>query len=381
VNYSQTNKLVASIGILPTYLFRKSIYIVHGIWAIPTVLIMRLIHPFVLVRLGTFRSDRIGHFAADVGQRWALINSQKNNTIDWYWLEEETCNEQWAKMIVRNFSVYRVIKYLDLWNKFIPGGARHIRPSTTTKSRDIDGLLESSQRGMMDFLPSENQIAKTWLRKNGWTGGEKFVCLQVRDSTYLDSENTHPVNDWNYHNYRDSDIATYVSAVRWLLDQGIWVLRMGRVVEKRIPIHHPKMIDYAFSEDKSDFLDIWLYANCNLCITTLSGPDSVSDVYRRPLMAVNYLPLIDMYSWSNIYCHPKSLIDIESGKQLTLKESLNYQYYKTEDYENAGIEIINLTSSDILDSVKECWTRLEGKYVGIDGELEDQRTRKDSGRY
>jgi hypothetical protein len=31
--------------------------------------------------------------------------------------------------------------------------------------------------------------------------------------------------------------------------------------------------------------------------------------------------------------------------------------------------------------VKECWTRLEGKYVGIDGELEDQRTRKDSGRY
>jgi len=37
------------------------------------------------------------------------------------------------------------------------------------------------------------------------------------------------------------------------------------------------------------------------------------------------------------------------------------------------IEIINLTSSDILDSVKECWTRLEGKYVGIDRELEDQK--------
>ena len=46
--------------------------ILHGIWAIPVVGIIRIISPVLLIRLGTLRSDRIGHFVADAGQQFAV---------------------------------------------------------------------------------------------------------------------------------------------------------------------------------------------------------------------------------------------------------------------------------------------------------------------
>jgi hypothetical protein len=37
-------------------------------------------------------------------------------------------------------------------------------------------------------------------------------------------------------------------------------LRMGRIAAKPIPIRHRRVVDYAFHPDRSDFLDIWLFA-------------------------------------------------------------------------------------------------------------------------
>ena len=46
--------------------------------------------------------------------------------------------------------------------------------------------------------------------------------------------------------------------MEWLADQGVWVLRMGKIMERPIPTEHPRIVDYAFEPNKSDFLDIWL---------------------------------------------------------------------------------------------------------------------------
>ena len=67
------------MGMLPTYFFRKFIYILHGIWAIPVVMVIRIIRPIILIKVGTFLHTRIGHFAADVGQEWAKYNSKEEN--------------------------------------------------------------------------------------------------------------------------------------------------------------------------------------------------------------------------------------------------------------------------------------------------------------
>ena len=350
----------------------NTLTLIQGVWAIPCVFIIRLLRPIILIRIGTLFSGRIGHFAKDAGIQW-IENKTNGNDINIYWLDKDTCNKQWEKMVRRNFFVHAWVEYVHVWNKYIYGGEKHYRPSSITGSRDIKGLLESNNFGMLKFLEDEEKEAKEWLINKGWNDGEPFVCIQVRDTAYLGSEEFHLNYDWDYHDYRNSNISTYILAIKWLLEQGVFVLRMGKKVNKKTPFNHPKFVDYPFCSDKSDLLDIWLFANCNLCISTGSGPDAISDIYRRPVVFLNYLPLVDMFSWSFSINHPKNLVWKDTGKALTLDDYLNYAFYFTEEYINSNIEIIDLTQEEILDVVIECWSYIQGDRVDSKNDIDMQK--------
>ena len=208
----------------------------------------------------------------------------------------------------------------------------------------------------------------------------------MRDSAYLDSTNylnitPPPLSDggiqyqskhgygWKHEDYRDSDIATYVPAAEWLANQGVWVLRMGKVVEKPIPCSHPRVIDYAFHPDRSDFMDVWLFAHCDLCISTGTGPDNISDIYSRPILFLNFIPLQRLTRWSDAMHVPKTLVWQTSGIPLNCREYLNNNYSFTYQYDNNGIKIIDLTSEEILATVQERWQRLQGTWVDTEDDL------------
>ena len=160
--------------------------------------------------------------------------------------------------------------------------------------------------------------------------------------------------------------------MEWLSKQGVWVIRMGKAMSKRISTKKSRIIDYAFCPNRNDLLDIWLFANCNLCISTVSGIDYVSDVYRKPLLSLNYLPLNNMVSWSNSINYPKHLKWSDSDNFLTLEEHLEHGYNYTKDYEEAGIDVIDLTSDEITLVVQECWSRLEDTFMETDDDTNQQ---------
>ena len=83
-------------------LFRKILKLpLYGL-AIPTVLIMRLIRPWLLVRVYGLISTRIGHFAANTElylcERKAGINVPSQRHIDLFFMQEPICNQQLAIM-------------------------------------------------------------------------------------------------------------------------------------------------------------------------------------------------------------------------------------------------------------------------------------------
>ena len=125
----------------------------------------------------------------------------------------------------------------------------------------------------------------------------QFVCLIVRDSAYLDSQIP---NDWNYHNYRDSDIQNYVLAAEALAERGYFVIRMGAKVHAAMNSAHPKVIDYATNGMRSDFMDIYLGAKCHFAISTGSGWDSIPEIQRRPVVFVNYVPVGYLSTFRNL---------------------------------------------------------------------------------
>jgi len=340
--------------------------VINSFWALPAVMLIRALQPIVLVRMGTLVSWRIGHFAADGAEQVARLQQQPPNTVDWFWLGK-TCNSQWERMIRRSLPVHAWVKYVDLWNRVLPGGSAHERPSTYTDSRDVDGLY-ARYDVKIPFLPAESDEALTWLRGKGWSDGEPFVCLLVRDDEYLAQDSLHGNGNprayagWSYHNYRNSDIDTYLPAIGWLAAQGVWVIRMGKLMAKPLPTGMDHVIDYAFDPGKSDLLDIWLFANCIGCVSTSTGPDVVSAIYGKPLLFVNALPLGLSLSWGRSIWVPKPLRWAATGRALSASEHLANSWLTATEYEKAGIKIVNLSSDEITAAVQEFWQRSSGSW-------------------
>jgi hypothetical protein len=81
-----------------------------------------------------------------------------------------------------------------------------------------------------------------------------------------------------------------------------------------------------------------------------------------------------MISWSNSISYPKKLVWNSSKSNLTLSEYLDNTIYHTEDYVKTGINIIDLSSSDILAVVKEAWNEIKYKDENINN-YSDQKNK------
>ena len=351
-------------------------YLINGLWAAPLVLLIRALRPAILIRLGSLTFTRIGHFVADGAEQVARLQQQPPKTVDWFWLDE-TCNSQWDRMIRRSLPVHAWVKYLDRWNRALPGGSAHERPSSYTYSRDVEGLY-ARYDVRIPFLPGESAEALTWLRSKGWSDGEPFVCLLVRDDEYLAQDQLHGFGNsmayeaWSYHDYRNSDIDTYLPAIKWLAAQEVWVIRMGKLMAKPLPTGMDHVIDYAFDPDKSDLLDIWLFANCTGCISTGTGPDMISSAYGIPLLFVNALPLSGFWSFAHMTWVPKPLRWRDSGELLSIVEHLAHGFGRSVEYADIGIDILDMTSSEITSAVQEFWQRISETWLDDDSDQKRQ---------
>lgn len=77
----------------------------------------------------------------------------------------------------------------------------------------------------------------------------------------------------------------------WLLNKGYFVIRMGSKMLSPMLFTDKNLVDYPFCNEKSDFLDVWLFANCTYAISTATGPDLVAAVYNKPILFINALPI------------------------------------------------------------------------------------------
>lgn len=363
------------MGRLPKFLKRFVKRTRRRVWKPAAWLIVTLgdllyrIRPFTL---GTFSAHRVGHISAELGIQLAERAARQDDlsvglrdfrAID---PQEPVANEYLLAVMARRF---RHLQFL--WPIIaILRRAGVSRPwlvdPETSFHRDRRGML-ARYDGSYGFSEVEDDVARSYLTSLGWSDGQPIVCLLVRDAHYLDSApGLTPIEvgkSWDYHDYRDSDVATYLQAVRWLAEGGAFVLRMGKLMAKPLDLQHKNFVDYAFTAERSDFLDIWLFAHCSLCITTLTGPDQISVVHRRPVLAVNHLPVMDILSYAHFLSAPKRLFWQESERELSLSEYVSACWYRADAYVSAGIEVRALAGAEILEVVQEAWSRLNGTWT------------------
>jgi len=352
------------------------IYLPIGLLALPVILLIRLLHPLCLIRFGALINERIGHYAGNTELYLCEKDADLNNTkaIDIFYNGSPiTCNYQLKKMWERTLLVSRYARWFDLINQMIPGGEKHIIPLPS--DRDTKCLFSRFKTHLI-FTPEEETIGKQYLESKGLNNDTKFVCFYSRDTAYLDTIFRYPAGTWSYHNYRNSSIHGQIPAVQALVKRGHYAFRMGSVVEDALNINNKKIIDYTTNGDRTDFLDIYLCAKCHFFLCGEGGLAVVPYVFRKPIVAVNQIPLqYCPISLTDLFI-PKKLWWKEKGRFMTFTEIFNTgagRFLQSQDYERLGIECIENTTEEITAVALEMDERLKGLWKSTE---EDEALQK-----
>ena len=322
------------------------------------------IHPII--------NSRIGHFATNTELSLLNIKERKNRNnkreINLFCaISARSCNKSLEEIWNRNFN----IRTGD-WGLLLNDISRRIKSTDfyqESTALDRSGLLVGFPPSL-SFSETELSIGEEFLSKNNISNREKFVCLNVRDNSFLaSSENLgwSKHKDWSYHNYRDSDISTYVAAAEALADMGYTVFRMGAIVKQQLISKHPKIIDYATNGMRTEFLDIFLGAYCSFCVSTGSGWDSIPQIFRRPSLYVNLIPIFaHACVVRDLLIYPKMFRDNLTKNVLGLEELIERRVHQSSysaEYADAGVAISDMSSDELLAAVIEMAARVEGTFV------------------
>ena len=361
MNLSNLKNLISNIGHNSSTI-RLGCHNLVVFLSIPVALFICVISPIINVQFYKIRRDRIGHFVADSAILLALKSLHGKKYLYLPWFDGEASNTYFNDKVNRVLNVNKVTMFVSKAYNLLSFGDKH-NSFNNYGSRDTDCILYKTKNiksSYFRFNLNENRLGFEYLGRNGFNQGDKFVCLMVRDSAYLDSMQSN--NDWKYHNYRDSSIHTYKLMAEELARRGYFVIRMGKVVKEKFESKSKKIIDYAFSNDRSDFLDIWLMSNCFFCVTTATGLDKVCSASRVPQVFVNSLPLCSMTSFDHCIWASKKLFWKSTGNLLTMNETLDKNYFNSQDYFRDFIDIVDLNDAEIKDIVMEMEEKLTGKW-------------------
>lgn len=323
-------------------------------WGRASRMIILALRRWVVVRLGSLRSDRLGHYSMDTEVALCDLDARKVSAhgrfLDIWFDNPPICNRALQAMWRRK---------LRVWPRWVAGPAFAAIESAGDSDHIVSGTVNRDVKDQLvrfpphvSFLPGELKEARRQLEALGIPADAEFVCLHNRDAHYLMTAN--PEIDWSYHDYRDSEIASYLLAAEALADRGYWVVRMGAGAAAPLESGHSRVIDYARSGHRSDLLDIYLAAHCRFFLSTGSGIDGVAEMFRRPQLYVNYLPTGGAHVWlpSSMVVF-KHQLDSITGEGLSLAQILKRgTMYADESrhYIEASVSLRDNSAEEIRDA-------------------------------
>ena len=211
-----------------------------------------------------------------------------------------------------------------------------------------------------DYLPllelnhEHYKKGKECLKSEGIPEDGWFVCIHAREHGFLNQA----VDDSDSA-FRNVDIDTYSKAIETITNNGGWVIRMGDPTTKPLPdMYH--VIDYAHSKIRSDWMDIFLCAECRFFLGCDSGLYLVAYNFGVLSVQVNYFPMGIRPPGANTIYIPKLYKLKGESCFMPLREALKPPYdmsYVSHDYKQ--VEVVDNTSEDINNAVKEMFDYID----------------------
>ena len=211
---------------------------------------------------------------------------------------------------------------------------------------------EAERRGALFTVRDEHRSAG-WeqLKKAGIPDASWFVGFHVREPGFAGDPFPSP---------RNASLENFLPAMQEVVSRGGWVIRIGDKGMKPLPAM-PGVIDYAHSDFKSDWMDIFLLAQCRFFVGTPSGPAQVPHLFGVPTVYTNWIPMADYPYHANALLIHKTHRDSNTGSKIPYSGfiSLRTDYNNINARNNIAVE--ENTAEEIREVVVEMLDRLDGK--------------------
>jgi len=345
----------------------------------PIILIIVLVYPFYKIRIFEIETRLIGHFSLPVEiflceMHHGVHNKEKGIFL---WVPNNLISNKfllnkWREVIiiVPEFVFYPIFfffKYFNLKCFLIPyrHWSTHFKSPNVIQACDVyNVLIKVGPRIILH--PNEINRGRAYLEKQNFQENDKFVCFFARDPHF------HPNIKTGLHknSVRDSSIFSQIPAMEYLSKNKYKIFRVGSIYGEKLPFINNNIIDYAHSNFKSDFLDIFLLMQCEFMVSTGSGIDHVPLLNRKKVLLVNYL--YQLQSFDNSYYPlfiPKKYKCLSSGELIPYSkvyEKKLHLFQNINELEKMGYGLEDNSELEILEAVIDM-----EKYIHNDNQNED----------
>ncbi|MEZ2252569.1 TIGR04372 family glycosyltransferase [Microcoleus sp.] len=234
------------------------------------------------------------------------------------------------------------------------------------KQWEAEGRAPLLSLSSFDYDRGWDCLQKLGVPKDAW-----FVCIHAREPGYAQK-----LHGASYQNHRNVDIDTYLLAIKTIVDRGGWVIRVGDPSMKPLgPLK--QVIDYANTEAKSDWMDVFLCAQCRFFLGDTSGIFLVSYTFGVPCALTNFVPIAARPFSSLDISIPKLVWSVNEERYLSFAEAWKppfAQYYNESFLYKYDIRLVDNTAEEVEALALEMLERLEStvEYTPQDQRLQEQ---------
>lgn len=193
-----------------------------------------------------------------------------------------------------------------------------------------------------DVIPQHQKAFTKWAQENDLK--KPYVCVFSRDNAYY--------GDLEVDTYRNSDFKTLQPSIRYLIQMGYQVVRVGRNhVDNEIQLPTGSYIDFDRTNTEDKSIDLMLIKNCEFLLTSNSGLICVGLMFNKKILIHNWFPVgIKPQFFQGIYILKKYS---ENGNIIPFKKLSKSMLLEENGtiLRSNGIEVIDNTSDEILELV------------------------------
>ena len=322
--------------------------------ALPVVFIFYLLRKYIVVEFVLPNVTLFGHLALEPEKVLSTVATQgprpvgePKRVLIWsLGKSKDQVNRALVKIWRRELFVLpsAIVDAMHRASKWLPNF--EMRVLQFDKLHENDHVLDSCE-SHLKFTSSEVKVGEKYLRNVGIEQGKPYICLIVREAAWA-PPTTGPSSSGTL---RSRSFEDFLLAADALADLGVAVIKLGATGTFKTA--GTKIIDYANSKDKSEFLDVYLPAHAKCVVSTMSGPDAVALVGRVPVLYIDIAQYSLCFAGTRLVTWvPARLISQKSGRAMSLSETFESgagRFLGSTAFEQAGIKIEQSSPEQIRD--------------------------------